>query len=40
LRADVRYVRRLQDPSADNDLDLPLPDFHFWRATAGLTFRF
>jgi opacity protein-like surface antigen len=41
LRGDVRYFRSLQDnnPSSD-DLDLGLSNFHFWRATVGLTFRF
>lgn len=46
LRADVRYFRRIGDVSID-DLtgvggldDLPLPRLDFWRATAGVTFRF
>lgn len=40
LRLDVRYFRSLQDSDAGSDIDLDLGDFHFWRATAGATFRF
>ena len=40
LRGDLRYFRRLQDPSGDNDLDLSLANFRFWRTTGGLTFKF
>lgn len=40
VRGDLRYFRRLTDPSNDNDLDLTLAGFHFFRATAGLSFRF
>ena len=40
LRGDVRYFRSLQDPSNDDDLDLSVGNFDFWRATAGVTFRF
>lgn len=40
LRGDVRYFRSLQDNQADNDLDLSLGSFDFWRGTVGLTFRF
>lgn len=40
LRGDVRYFRSLQDDEPDDELDLALSDFEFWRATAGLTFRF
>jgi opacity protein-like surface antigen len=40
FRGDLRYFRRLTDPSADNDLDLTLSDFDFWRLTGGLNFKF
>ena len=41
IRGDVRRFQTgelLWDDIAD--LDLPLPDFDFWRATAGVTFKF
>ena len=40
LRGDVRYFRSLQDNEPDDDLDIALSDFRFWRGTIGLTFRF
>jgi opacity protein-like surface antigen len=42
LRGDMRYFRSLSDDDNDddNDLDLNLGAFHFWRATAGVAFRF
>ena len=40
LRGDVRYFRRLQDPSDDNDLDIEIGRFGFWRAYGGVTFKF
>jgi opacity protein-like surface antigen len=40
IRGDLRYFRSLQDNEADDDLDLALSNFDFWRATVGLTFRF
>jgi hypothetical protein len=40
LRGDVRYFRSLQDPSADNDFDVALGKFDFWRATGGVSFKF
>lgn len=48
LRGDLRYFRGLEqknddDPAADDDFfdeDFGLEDFHFWRATIGLTFKF
>lgn len=45
FRGDVRYFRGLQqddDPTVENILenDLDLEDFDYWRATAGVTFRF
>lgn len=39
IRGDVRYFRSLQDNEPDNDLDLSLGNFDFWRGTVGLTFR-
>jgi opacity protein-like surface antigen len=39
VRGDLRYFRSLQDNQADNDLDLSLGSFDFWRGTVGLTFR-
>ena len=39
FRGDVRYYRALTDPEPDNEFDVSLGDFDFWRATAGLTFR-
>jgi opacity protein-like surface antigen len=40
IRGDVRYFRSLQDNDAEDDFDLALSDFNFWRATVGLTIRF
>ena len=40
VRGDLRYFRSLQDNEADNDLDLSLGSFDFWRGSVGLTFRF
>jgi opacity protein-like surface antigen len=40
LRGDVRYFRSLQDNEPDDELDIALSDFRFWRGTVGLTFRF
>jgi opacity protein-like surface antigen len=40
LRGDVRYFRSLQDNESDDSLDIALSDFHFWRGSVGLTFRF
>ncbi|GMV22368.1 MAG: hypothetical protein AMXMBFR57_23170 [Acidimicrobiia bacterium] len=41
MRADIRYFRRLQDDDIDDDdVDLDLGQFGFWRATVGLSFRF
>ena len=39
LRGDVRYFRSLQDNEPDDEFDLGLADFDFWRATVGVTFR-
>ena len=40
LRGDVRYFRSLEDVEADDDVNLGLADFKFWRGSVGLTFRF
>jgi opacity protein-like surface antigen len=39
IRGDIRYFRSLQENLADNDLDLSLGSFDFWRGSVGLTFR-
>jgi opacity protein-like surface antigen len=40
VRGDVRYFRSLQDPEADDDVDVAIGKFDFWRATGGVSFRF
>jgi opacity protein-like surface antigen len=40
LRGDVRYFRSLQDDEPDDEFDIGLADFRFWRGTVGVTFRF
>jgi opacity protein-like surface antigen len=40
IRGDIRYFRSLQDNEPDNEFDLAVSDFNFWRATVGVTFRF
>jgi opacity protein-like surface antigen len=39
LRADLRYVRSLEDPQEDNEFDLAAGNFDYWRGMGGLTFR-
>jgi len=39
FRGDVRYFRQFTDPEPDNEFDIGLGDLDFWRATAGITFR-
>jgi len=39
FRGDLRYYRALTDPEPDNEFDIDFGDFDFWRATAGITFR-
>jgi opacity protein-like surface antigen len=39
IRGDVRYFRSLQDNAPNDELDLGLSDFDFWRGTVGVTFR-
>ena len=40
FRGDVRYLRSLEDPEVDDDFDVEVGNFDFWRATGGVTFRF
>ena len=40
LQGDVRYFRSLQDNEPDDEFDLALGSFSFWRGTVGLVFRF
>jgi len=39
IRGDLRYFRSLQDNQPGSDVDFALSDFHFWRASVGVTFR-
>jgi len=39
IRGDLRYFRSLEDDSNDNEFDLGLSDFDFWRGSVGVTFR-
>lgn len=40
VRGDVRYFRSLEDPEDDDDLDIEIGNFDFWRATGGIVFQF
>ena len=40
LQGDVRYFRSLQDNEPDDEVDVALGSFRFWRGTVGLVFRF
>ena len=40
LQGDVRYFRSLQDNEPDDEVDLALGSFSFWRGTVGVIFRF
>jgi opacity protein-like surface antigen len=40
LRGDVRYFRSLQDTEDDDDFDVSVGNFDFWRATGGVVFGF
>jgi opacity protein-like surface antigen len=40
LRGDLRYFRSLRDDEPDDEIDIALSDFRFWRGSIGLTFRF
>jgi hypothetical protein len=39
FRGDVRYYRALTDPEEDNEFDVGVGNFDFWRGTVGITFR-
>jgi opacity protein-like surface antigen len=39
FRGDLRYFRSFADPEEDNEFDFGVGNFDFWRATAGITFR-
>jgi opacity protein-like surface antigen len=39
IRGDIRYFRSLQDNEPDDEFDLALRDFDFWRGTVGLLIR-
>jgi hypothetical protein len=40
IRGDVRYFRNLSDDEEDNEFDIDIGNFSFWRGTVGLTLRF
>jgi hypothetical protein len=40
IRGDVRFFRSLQDNEPDDEFDIALGSFKFWRGSVGLTFRF
>ena len=41
IRGDIRYFRSFQDDEeGDDDLDIGLSSFKFWRGTVGITFKF
>ena len=39
LRGDIRYYQTMAESTFNDDLDLEIGDFDFWRATVGVTFR-
>ena len=39
LRGDIRYIRSLEDPDPDGDVDVAVGNFDFWRATIGVVFQ-
>jgi opacity protein-like surface antigen len=39
LRGDVRYLRSFVDPNEDNEFDITVGNFDYWRAVGGVTFR-
>jgi opacity protein-like surface antigen len=39
FRGDLRYYRSLEDPVEDNEFDIGVGNFDFWRGTVGVTFR-
>ena len=38
LRGDIRYIRSLEDPEPDDDFEVAIGNFDFWRATVGVVF--
>ncbi len=40
IRGDVRYFRSLEDNEPDDEFDIGLSGFRFWRGSVGATFRF
>ena len=40
LRGDFRYFRSFQGAEPDNVTGLALSNFHFWRGSLGLAFKF
>jgi opacity protein-like surface antigen len=39
VRGDIRYLRSFEDPDEDNEFDIAVGSFDYWRAGAGVTFR-
>jgi opacity protein-like surface antigen len=39
FRGDLRYTRSFEDPEEDNEFDVGVGNFDYWRGTAGVTFR-
>lgn len=39
VRGDVRYLRSFVDPNEDNEFDIAVGNFDYWRGLVGLTFR-
>ena len=39
IRGDLRYFRSFEDDENDNEFDLGLSDFDFWRGTVGVSFN-
>jgi hypothetical protein len=39
FRGDLRYLRSFEDPVRDNEFDIAVGNFDYWRGTAGVTFR-
>ena len=39
FRGDIRYYRSFEDPDEDNEFDIGVGNFDFWRGTVGVTFR-
>jgi opacity protein-like surface antigen len=40
IRGDIRYFRSLRDNEPDDEFDVALGSFRFWRGSVGVTFRF